>query len=67
LNIRSETGNTDKMYSLFTANSKTEKLLKEIINQRNDITNKLNKLKENPYKANSAHLLHGKLNGKWAC
>ena len=55
------------MYQLFTANSKTEKILREYINSRQDIKNKLDKLKENPHKANGAHSLHGKLAGKWAC
>lgn len=55
------------MYKLFTANSKTEKILRGYINLRRDIKNKLDKLKENPQRANGAHLLHGKLKGKWAC
>ncbi|MDP4039299.1 MAG: type II toxin-antitoxin system mRNA interferase toxin, RelE/StbE family [Candidatus Pacearchaeota archaeon] len=55
------------MYSLFVANSKTEKRLNEYINSRKDIKNKLDKLKENPLKANGAHPLHGRLTGKWAC
>jgi len=55
------------MYSLFVANSKTEKRLNEYINSRKDIKNKLNKLKENPHKSNGAHPLHGRLSGKWAC
>ena len=55
------------MYKIFTANSKTEKLLRDTIEFRQDIKNKLDRLKENPYKANSAHLLHGELKGKWAC
>lgn len=55
------------MYSLFTANSKTEKILQEYISTRNDIREKVDKLKENPYKANGAHKLHGKLKGKYAC
>ena len=55
------------MYNLFTANSKTEKRLKEYILSRNDIKDKLDRLKENPYKANGAHQLHGKLAGKLAC
>jgi len=55
------------MYELFLANSKTEKRLKEYIQSRNDIKDKLDKLKENPYKANGAHQLHGKLSGKLAC
>lgn len=55
------------MYALYTANSKTEKRLKEYINQRGDIKAKLDRLKENPCKANGAHPLHGRLAGKWAC
>jgi addiction module RelE/StbE family toxin len=39
----------------------------EHIELRKDIKNKLDKLKENPYQANSAHTLHGELKGKWAC
>ena len=55
------------MYKLFVANSKTERLLNKYIKLRQDIKNKLDKLKENPRKANGAHPLHGKLKGKWAC
>jgi len=55
------------MYKLFTANSKTEKLLRKYINLREDIKSKLNRLKENPKRAIGAHQLHGKLKGKWAC
>lgn len=55
------------MYSLFTANSKTEKILMEYIASRSDIKNKLDRLKDNPKLANGAHKLHGRLAGKWAC
>lgn len=55
------------MYNLFTANSKTEKRLRKYISSRNDIKDKLDKLRENPYKANGANQLHGKLVGKLAC
>lgn len=55
------------MYQLFTANSKTEKILNEYILSRNDVKNKLEGLKNNPKKANGAHPLHGRLSGKWAC
>ncbi|MDO8529007.1 MAG: hypothetical protein Q7S06_03920 [Nanoarchaeota archaeon] len=55
------------MYDLFIANSKTEKRLKEYISSRNDIRDKLDRLRENPHKANGAHQLHGKLTGKFAC
>ena len=55
------------MYSLFTANSKTEKILRDYVCSRKDIKDKLDRLKENPYKTNGAHQLHGRLSGKWAC
>ena len=55
------------MYKIFTANSRTEKRLKEHISYRMIIKEKLDKLKINPRKANGAHPLHGKLEGKWSC
>lgn len=55
------------MYTLFVANSKTEKRLQEYISFRNDISEKLDRLKIEPRRANGAHNLHGKLEGKWAC
>lgn len=54
-------------YKIFMANSRTEKILKKYLEERNDLKNKLNKLKENPKKFIGAHPLHGKLKGKWAC
>ncbi len=55
------------MYRIFTANRKTEKRLNEYLSFRQDIKNKLDALKNDPRKANGAHLLHGRLAGKWAC
>ncbi len=55
------------MYKIFTANSKTEKRLQKYISTRKDIKEKLKRLKINPRKANGAHPLHGKLEGKWSC
>ncbi|VVB84033.1 Uncharacterised protein [uncultured archaeon] len=55
------------MYQIFTANPKTEKILRKNIEFKQEIKNKLDKLKENPYKANNAHTLHGELKGKWTC
>jgi addiction module RelE/StbE family toxin len=55
------------MYALFIANSKTEKELRGYLSLREDIKNKLDRLKENPYHSNEAHKLFGRLNGKWAC
>jgi len=57
----------NKMYSLSTANSKTEKILRNYIEERRDIKSKLELLKENPRRSIGAHPLHGKLDGKWAC
>mgnify|MGYP001593997405 CR=1 FL=1 len=55
------------MYEIYTANSKVEKRLREYLEQRKDISDKLDKLRQNPRKANEAHLLHGKLAGTWSC
>ena len=55
------------MYKIFTANAKTEKRLLEYFSLRQDIKEKLERLKESPRKANGAHSLHGRLDGKWAC
>ncbi|MBS3077351.1 hypothetical protein J4233_03700 [Candidatus Pacearchaeota archaeon] len=53
------------MYEIFTANSKTEKRLSWYAKSRKDIKDKLDRLKEAPRKANGAHPLHGRLDGKW--
>ena len=55
------------MYNLFIANSKAEKRLGEYLSLRQDINEKLDKLKIEPRRANGAHPLHGKLSGKWGC
>jgi len=55
------------MYKLFTANSKTEKRLKEFMSLRLYLKEKLDKLKIEPRRANGAHPLHGRLEGKWSC
>jgi hypothetical protein len=55
------------VYKIFTANSKTEKRLKEYLSCREDIKEKLDKLKIEPRKDNGAHPLHGRLEGKWSC
>ena len=55
------------MYKIFIANKKTEKILQKYISIKSDIKNKLDLLKLDPRKHNSAHLLHGRLKGKWAC
>jgi len=55
------------MYKIFTANTKTEKILQKYISIKQNIKNKLDLLKINPRKYNGAHTLHGRLKGKWAC
>lgn len=55
------------MYEIYFAHSKAEKILEEFLKERNDIKNKLLRLKQNPRKEIGAHPLHGKLSGKWAC
>lgn len=54
-------------YRIYTANSKTEKRLLEYASLRQDIKDKLDRLKEEPRRANGAHPLHGRLTGKWSC
>ena len=55
------------LYRIFTANSKAKKRLKEYLNVRNDIKNKLERLKTNPRSEVGAHPLHGRLAGKFGC
>ena len=55
------------MYLIYTANTKTEKRLKEYLSLRLDVRDKLDRLKLEPRRASGAHPLHGKLAGKWAC
>ncbi len=49
------------MYKIQIANDKTEKRLREYIQQRNDIKNELDRLKIDPRRELDAHPLHGKL------
>ena len=55
------------MYELFTRNKRVEKRLREYINQRLSIIEKLRLLQLNPRKECGAHQLKGELQGKWAC
>jgi len=43
------------------------KRAKKSIETRNDVKDKLDKLKRDPRKASGAHPLHGRLKGKWSC
>ncbi|MBI2541624.1 type II toxin-antitoxin system mRNA interferase toxin, RelE/StbE family [Candidatus Woesearchaeota archaeon] len=52
----------------FTARSKkAEKQFYEILNSREGIRAKLEKLKTDPRRELDAHKLKGKLEGKWSC
>lgn len=55
------------MYELYVANSRSEKNLRELLVRRNDIKDKLNRLKNDPRRETGAHPLHGRLKGKWSC
>ena len=55
------------MYEIYPANAKVEKRLNKLIKTRKDIAEKLKRLRHDPRKNVGAHLLHGKLAGKWAC
>ena len=55
------------MYKLTTRSKKAEKQFYEVINSRKSISEKLEKLKEDPRKYLDAHKLKGKLEGKWSC
>ena len=55
------------MYKIQIASSKIEKMLRGYIQQRDDIKNKLDRLKIDPRRELNAHSLHGRLAGKWSC
>ncbi len=55
------------MYKITTRSKKAEKQYYEILNSREGIPEKLERLKENPRKELDAHKLKGKLEGKWSC
>ena len=55
------------MYDIYTANNKTERKLKYYIKERQDVANKLQRLKLSPRTEIGAHPLHGRLSGKWSC
>jgi len=55
------------MYKFTTRSKKAEKQFYEVINLRNDIKEKLQRLKNNPRRELDAHKLKGKLQEKWSC
>lgn len=55
------------MYKFTTRSKKAEKQFYEILNSKEGISAKLEKLIINPRKELDAHKLKGKLEGKWAC
>ena len=55
------------MYEFTTRSKKAEKQFYEILNLREDIKEKLMRLKNDPRRELDAHKLKGKLEGKWSC
>ena len=55
------------MYKITTRSKKAEKQFYDILNSREDVSEKLEKLKINPRRELDAHKLKGKLKGKWSC
>ncbi len=55
------------MYECYYSNKKVKKRIQEYIKIRDNITEKLIKLKNNPRRECGAHPLHGLLQGKWSC
>ena len=55
------------MYKIVTRTKSAEKQYFEVFNSRDDIPEKIEKLKENPRGFLDAHKLKGKLEGLWSC
>lgn len=55
------------MYKLTTRSKKAEKQFYDVLNSRQGIPQKLEKLQQDPRKELDAHKLKGKLEGKWSC
>ena len=55
------------MYKITTRSKKAEKQYYEVLYSRQGISEKLEKLKQNPRRELNAHKLKGKLKGKWSC
>ena len=55
------------MYKLTTRSKRAEKQFYDVLNSREGIAEKLEKLKLNPRQELDAHKLRGKLEGKWSC
>ena len=55
------------MYNFTTRSRKAEKQFYEVLNSREIIREKLQKLKNDPRGQFNAHKLKGRLEGKWSC
>ena len=55
------------MYKLTTRSRRAEKQFYDVLNSREGIPEKLEKLKRDPRMELDAHKLRGKLEGKWSC
>jgi len=57
----------NEVYEFTTRSKKAEKQFYKVLNIRQDVKAKLEKLKQNPRRELNAHALQGKLQGKWSC
>ncbi|MBI2558881.1 type II toxin-antitoxin system mRNA interferase toxin, RelE/StbE family [Candidatus Woesearchaeota archaeon] len=55
------------MYKSSTRSKRAEKQFYNVINSREGVAEKLEKLKNDPRRELDAHKLKGKLEGKWSC
>ena len=55
------------MYKLTTRSRRAEKQFYDVLNSREGIPEKLEKLKRDPRRELDAHKLRGKLKSKWSC
>lgn len=55
------------MYEIFYLNNKIQGRVNSYLELRGDVRDKLKRLSINPFRECGAHLLGGKLKGKWSC
>ena len=55
------------MYNFTTHSKKAKKQVYKVLNSKNNVKEKLQRLKNNPRRELNAHKLKGKLEGKWSC
>lgn len=57
----------NEVYEFTTRSKKAEKQFHTVLDSRQDIKAKLERLRQNPRRELNAHPLRGKLEGKWSC